>query len=321
MLIISSFCYQGVTQFFVVFAFILFLLKNNMNIKNYNKKEYIYMVLKILFLYFGALMLNYCICEFFNSILPQEDPRLFTGIIENLKRIGSYTNVTILRAYMIIFVITVLININILNDGNLKIHLTNMLLLVIMSIISFFIFLFNNSCALMPRITLNFLVIYPIFEIYIIALKKNKKSAIDFVFISLFLAFSILSIIKLQKLNIDSTNQNIEVVNDIVQKIEEYEIKNNIKIENIVFYSDSQLNYKYWNAAFNVYSTYTNPIYYGYWCDIYSINVLSGRNFNRIEDNKRDKNMYDYFKSKNWDEPNLDEQLVFDKNIVNICRF
>jgi hypothetical protein len=107
----------------------------------------------------------------------------------------------------------------------------------------------------------------------------------------------------------------------MVEKIKEYENQNNIKVENIAFYYDPNLNYGYWNAQNSLLYPYTVPIYYGYWCDIYSINVLSGKKYNRIDDFEVDEQINDYFNSMDWNEPNVQEQLIFTGNTVHICLF
>lgn len=317
LIMLSSFCYQGVAQFFVIFSFINFLIKNY----NVNKKKYICTIIEILLVYLLAQLINYCTCSIFNYYLPNLDPRLFNGIITNLDKVITQDNVTISIIYLFIVFFTIFINVNILYKRNFILHIINVFVLVILSIISFAIFLTNNSCGLMPRTLLNFIVIFPIIIIYILSVNKCININVHILLISLLFIGNILFIIKLQRFNIKSTKDNIYVVNQIIEIIEEYETKNNTKINNIMFYDDKKINYEYWNAYTTVYSTYNNPIYYGYWCDIYSINVLSGRDFNRIKDENVNKKIYNYFKSKNWNEVALNEQIIFKGNTVNICRF
>ena len=63
------------------------------------------------------------------------------------------------------------------------------------------------------------------------------------------------------------------------------------------------------------------PILYSDWADIYSINELSNRNFNKVSTKELNKELVKYFTSKNWDEFNIDEQIIFTDDTVNICNF
>lgn len=313
LILISSFCYQGVAQIFVILSALLLLISKQNEKQIYYLKE----IFKILVLYFVPLLINYLICWCLNSILPNLDPRIFTGIIASLKQLVSLRNMLLLSIYMITFGIFIFLNSRILIGKNIF----GFVYLIILSLISFEIFIFNNKAGLAPRIILNFIILYPILKIYIIKLKDNSKYIVDICIIGILLIANIFVLLYVQCENINSTNKNIQVVQSIVEAINEYELENNIQIKNIAFYDDAKLNYEYWNAEELMYFSYTAPIYYGYWCDIFSINVLSGKEYNRIYDSLRDKEIYYYFKTKDWDEINLEEQIIFKGDTCHICRF
>lgn len=313
LILISSFCYQGVAQIFVILAALILLISKPEQKQRYYLKE----MFKILVLYFLPLLVNYIICWWLNSILPNLDPRIFTGIFESLKQLLSLHNLLVLSMYMILFGILIFFNPKILIGKNIF----GCIYLIILSIISFEIFIFNNVAGLLPRIILNFIIIYPILEIYIMNLKENSNYVVDIVIIVMLLISNILVVSNLQLKNINSTTKNIEAVQSIIEKINEYEIENNIEVKNVAFYTDLNINYEYWDAEELMYFSYAAPIYYGYWCDIYSINVLSGKEYNRIDDLLVDKEITYYFMTKDWNELDIEEQVIFKGDTVHICRF
>lgn len=328
LILLSSFCYQGVTQIFVLLSALVLFLIHRTEKQTYYLKE----LLKILLLYLSPLLINYLISWWLNSILPNLDPRLFTGILQSLKQLISHQNVLIITTYIILLAFLILLNPQIFRYEKLKENLLIIFYLMIISIFSFEIFTFNNSSALVPRIMLNFIIIYPILKIYIISLKENRNFIIDIILTIVILIINILLVLRLEISNINSTNLNINVVQSIIEKIENYELDNNVKIENVAFYVDKNSNGKYWNNnpiddnnSFKLEDfinyTYTVLIYHGYWCDIYSINVLSGKKYNRVNYLEVDEELANYFNSKDWNKPNLEEQIIFKDNTVHICAF
>lgn len=317
LILISSFCYQGVSQIFVVLSTLVMFISKPNEKHNYYIKE----LFKILLLYLSPLVINYLICWYLNSILPNIDPRLFTGILQSLKQLTSSQNKFIFATYILLLAFLFGFNLKLFDAEKIKENLLSIICLIIMSIISFQIFIFNNSVRLLPRTMFNFIIIYPILKIYITNKKTHSKHIIDIIWTIILLIANISLVLYLQIANINSTKQNIEVVSSMVEKIKEYEAENNIKVENVAFYYDPNLNYVYWNADNLLLYPYTVPIYYGYWCDIYSINVLYGEKFYRIDDFEVDEQINNYFNSIDWNEPNMEEQLIFTGNTVHICVF
>lgn len=324
-LVLSAFCYQGTTQLFVILSVLNFILRNIKTIDKNNteieKKEYVIVLIKIFGIYFAAQGVSYIICVWYNKLYPTLDPRLITGVVKNLKSLVSYNLVNVYKIYFLVFSFIIFYNIITPEDKNTKSNFKNMTILLVTSFASFIIFIFNNSAALVPRSIYNLIVIIPILELYIINLEYKKLAKFNIWIIGLFFIGNILLVIYLQNLNVISTKQNIDAVNEIIYRINEYEKTNNIIVEEIAFYKDESPNYEYWYAILNFVSTYTNPVYYGYWSDIYSINVLSNRKFRKIPKENLDENLTFYFKNKNWDKLNLDEQIIFEGNRVSICKF
>lgn len=317
LILMSSLCYQGVTQIFVTLAALALFISKPGRKQSYYLKE----VLKIFILYMVPLIINYLICLWLNATLPNIDPRIFTGVWQSLVQLISVKNILALFIYMLIVLGVGIVNSKIFTESKSKEVGSCFILLIGLAIISFEVFLFNNSVGLVFRTMLNYIIIYPILKIYIINLKDNNKQVIDIVITGTVLVLNILLVVSLQVVHVNSTAQNINAVEKIVEKINEYEEQTNIIIKNVAFYSDSHLDYEYWNAKYPMFWSYTVPIYYGYWCNVYSINVLSGKNYNRIDDSEVDINLKHGFKLKDWKELNIKEQVVFKDDTVHICCF
>ena len=318
LLLISSFCYQGVPQLFVILSSLVVLMNKSNNEKTNILKE----LFKIFLLYLIPLIINYLICWWLNSILPNLDPRVFTGVMQSLKHVFSLGNIVILFMYMFILGFFILFNtMSFMFEKPKKalIVLLHLIILAVISMSSFIIFLFNTSSGLTTRIMLNFIIIYPIFKIYILSVTPNTKHIADVIIL---LIVNILLLFNLQFVSINSTTKNIDFIESIITEINRYENKNNIEIKNIAFYEDACYSSSdYWNTKSNLYLVYAYPLSYGYWSDIYSMNVLSGRKFNKLNYSEIDMEIKKYFNQKNWHEPNLKEQLIFKGDTVHICTF
>ena len=316
LIVLSSFCYQGCAQIFVVLAtLVLFVRKPNCKQKYYIKE-----LIKIILLYYGSLFINYMVCWWLNSILPRIDPRIFTGIKQSLKSIVSAENISLVVGYLIIVYSIFVCNFTMFKSSQIKDNLLKILYLALVSIMSIEIFYFNNSVGLLIRTMLNFIITYPILSIYITNIQKSHKYWYNGTLALIILLINVLMLINFQLLSADSTSKNIDFVNSVVKKIEEYEAENNIIIENVAFYYDKTLS-QYWNTKDILCYPYTVPILYGYWCDIYSINFFSGRKYNRISYSQIEPNIKEYFENNDWHIPNVEEQIVFKDSTAYICCF
>lgn len=317
LLLISSFCYQPCTQIFVSLSAIVILIK-----KEYNTPiDCLKYFAKILLLYLIAMALNYLFTWILNYLIPHLDPRIFIGESSIIANIFSKENLFTILIYFLISTFLIVINIKTLSYQNFGVQLLYVILLIILLCISFTILILGSNISFYCRIILNFTILYPLFKVYIISLKANNTCFKDIILTSSFLLLQLALLINVQQISIESTSQNINIVKQIIEEINEYENKNNVQINNIAFYQDSNINYEFWNAHSIIYFPYSAPIYYGYWCDIYSINTLSGKNLTRITNFELDKDIFNYFLSKDWHFPNLKEQIIFKGNTAHICKF
>lgn len=321
LLLLASFCYQGTITVFLVYVFILKLIDNLLK-KESNKNIFFY-ILKAILIYFIVIGINYIFIQISNNYFPGLDNRVSSQV--------DITTDAFYVAYFFIYYLDVLIPVFILFLFINKIQKRelscnfNILMLLILTSLSISVFCFGNTAVFtVPRLTLAMYVILAIVCLYIFTIDYvRKKFNINFILIFMTIIFilQVATMIYFQLQNVYSTQINQKIINEIISKIEKYERENDIEITNIAFYDDMHLNYKYFNVTSSIYAMYTYPIYYESWSDIYSINVLSGRNFKRVSDENLDKELYYYFKSNDLDTPNLDMQIIFKENTVHICRF
>lgn len=316
LLLIASFCYQGTITIFMPFTYLLCLLSKN---KNSTKN-----LLKIVIIYGIILILNFLVIRYFYNILPKYDNRLQENInlINNVLEIlyTIFINFTLLSC--VTFFIVVMSNIKILNIKNILI----ILILVLITITSYTCFRLGNTAVLANRLILSLNWLLGIIYIYVIFLHKNisnKKYIILYLCFVIYLLLSIIALIYLQRLHINSTKKNQQVIYQIINKIDNYETLTGTKIDKVAFYIDKYPNFsKYYNCFGNELDVYTFPLLYYDWSDdIYCINILGERHFKRANTSELDHKVYDYFKENNWDDLNLEEQIIFNDNVINICFF
>ena len=313
LLLFASFCYQGTITLFLPFTFLLILLEK------INTKE----LIKMGIMYLLVLVINYLTIRYFYCILPkydgriQENVNLLSNVLDIMHSIAIYF--TLFGGIVFFFVIA--INKEILMSTK---KILNILTIIFISIASFACFRFGNTAVQTARLTLSMYCIMGIIYLYIIVLKEKKLKTeyiTLYISIGIYLLATVINLIYFQKLHINSTKQNQDIVYKVINKINEYESNTGIKIENVAFYCDQKLNFKYYNANIGKFCVYTYPLLYCDWSDIYCINALSHRNFNKVDESRLNDNLNEYFSKRNWNEFNVNEQVIFTGNIVNICIF
>lgn len=98
----------------------------------------------------------------------------------------------------------------------------------------------------------------------------------------------------------------------IINKIEEYQLENNIEITTISIYEDKYKTWSYTDSnrrGLSVRAFATN------WSDINAIKYYSGKQYIR---GKQDENLKKYFSSRDW-KTFSDEQLVFENETLHFC--
>lgn len=147
----------------------------------------------------------------------------------------------------------------------------------------------------------------------------KKIGKIGIPIIGIFLFFSIY---KINEVAVDTIKTNTVsrcYIDEINRRICNYEQQKGIEVTKIGFCSDEYISYRYY--SFIETSAYgdmcANP-FLAEWSDINSIYYYTGRNFARVE---VPEEVVEYYGSRNWDEADWDEQLVFDGDTVFVCVF
>lgn len=170
--------------------------------------------------------------------------------------------------------------------------------------------LITSQIWLAPRTLVGFFAFLS--SIILIIVMINVESRITNLLVASTCIFLLISIFQIQTIASDNfANNKIdrEYATLICQKISEYEKKNNVKITNISTKLDTSPTYGYYgNVEYIGYDTNIRALVVP-WADVNLINYVSGRNFNKID--MKDDIYNKYFKDKNWNYFDLDEQLIF----------
>lgn len=135
----------------------------------------------------------------------------------------------------------------------------------------------------------------------------------------LFLGFSS---IKIQEIAIDTQITNAVTkcyMQEIDHRISSYEEKYNVKVTKVGFCTDKYISYRFYNyirtAAYGDFCY--NPLLPS-WSNLTSLNYYSGRNLSLTEVPEQ---IQRYYKNKNWDCADWDEQIYLKNDTVYICAF
>ena len=147
--------------------------------------------------------------------------------------------------------------------------------------------------------------------------KKIRKIGIPIMGIFLFF-----SIYKINEVAVDTIKTNTVsrcYIDEINRRICNYEQQKGIEVTKIGFCSDEYISYRYYDfIETSAYGDMCANPFLAEWSDINSIYYYTGRNFARVE---VPEEVVEYYGSRNWDEADWDEQLVFDDDTVYVCVF
>lgn len=147
--------------------------------------------------------------------------------------------------------------------------------------------------------------------------KKIRKIGIPIMGIFLFF-----SIYKINEVAVDTIKTNTVsrcYIDEINRRICNYEQQKGIEVTKIGFCSDEYISYRYYDfIETSAYGDMCANPFLAEWSDINSIYYYTGRNFARVE---VPEEVVEYYGSRNWDEADWDEQLVFDDDTVFVCVF
>ncbi len=185
----------------------------------------------------------------------------------------------------------------------------------------------TNSIWLVPRSTYSFGAIFGILLLYNLTYNKNKIyfgqnkiskiEVIPIVILSLVIVIPMLNtfhkILK-DRYFINKEDENISM--QIIDKIKEYERQTGTIISKIEIYEDKNVKFTYDDVLalrdINIKAYYT---------DWSTKEVLEYYLKRRLKKEEKNKTFENYFLEKNWEEFNIDEQIILKEDRIIICKY
>lgn len=321
MLNISMGIYQANLGIFIIYSLTICFIKNRGKLN----KNSIISSIKILLVggltsVFNILILKVLV---YKGIAPRSDrePQLsaeiiknnISGIFEVQKNIWSNTYNLLPRYILIMFVFAIIFILIYLFKKN-KLDLKNILYISIIILINYLIIfvphVFTSSLWIAQRTIVSFFVFIS-FLCFIALFYSHNNKKIYLILVSasvMFLAINFIYIQLIGSNHIASNKIDRQFSIIINNEIEKYEKEHGIKINNIVAECDMQPTYSYDDIKYCIYDTNVRA-FITQWANVNMISYYSNRHYNKVEMNNE---IYDkYFKGKNWNELNINEQLIF----------
>jgi len=304
-LIIGTFCYQGIINFFVPLTILFIIIKDNKRIK-------IIELIKIMTIYLLPLCFNYIYVKVIGS-----ESRVNNIDIEVSTLYVFYNILKYYLKYLLIPLIAILLYF-IYSKIKFKTFSVNSLYVVILSIISCTLLTFGTRSILSLRMCFSIYAIIGIVEILLITnIIFTKKTFYIFLTVTLvILTYNINSSIEFQKINVQSTKINAEILQKITNKISDYEKDSTNIVTKVIFYSDKKVDFEVWGKEASA-SNY--PTYYVNWSRVAILNIYLNKKLTEL---KADNNseIYNYFINNDWNKFD-EEQIVINGDTVHICAF
>ena len=168
-----------------------------------------------------------------------------------------------------------------------------------------------------PRSTYSFASMYGILILYLAMnfelgyIVKNSILVISF----LLLIIQMQKFITIERDRYILNKNDQKVTMQIIEQIENYETQTGNSINQISWYQDEKANYTY--GGIFVTSDMNVKCYSSDWSTVEILKYYLKRNIRLVEN---DEVLAQFFKNKNWDEFNI-EQVMFDKNLLNLCNY
>ena len=175
----------------------------------------------------------------------------------------------------------------------------------------------TNSIWFVPRSTYSFACLYGILILYLAInyeIKNIERAA--FIVVSIVLiAFQFQKFIQIEKDRYIVNQKDEQITMQIIERIKEYEMKTENKVEQIAIYQDEKPCYTY----SGIFATGDTNIkcYSSNWSTVAIINYYFKRDLKLV---KKDEEIGQEFAKKNWDEFNND-QIIFDGNRMILCNY
>lgn len=312
--------YQATLGFYIEFCLLIILLKNQFSFNIELVKDSIKILLIGLFSSMANVLLlklalsthiarsgernpSFSIHTILNNIkgLFQLQPQIWNSAYGFLPKHTMFT-VGLILIFLIFY--TIFLKVKLWKD-----RLFLFIFLAVCYMIIFAPHLLTQNLWTAQRTIVSFFAFLSIIFIILFHLNyDNKTSKFIFIIVVLFLCINVFQIqdIGINHFASNKLDQQYSII--VNQEIEKYEKQSHIKVTKIACVNDSHPSYSYQGIFYTVYDTnvraFVTP-----WADINMLNYYNKKNYVKIDMNPT---VYDkYFKDKNWDYFNPDEQLVF----------
>lgn len=326
-LIISAICYQGIVCYFIPIAFLLVVIALSGNLKK-EIPEIIKKGIIACIIYGISLIVSFIIVKFVNGYIFTDGTQKLGTLdilynirkaielmIYSLKGLFGFGNRIIFYGFSIIGTLFVSLS-TIKKDHNhwakVLYFICNLVLCVVMPFIPN---LGMNSASNYTAARMigsigsvaGFIAIYGI--IYFNILKKDSLKTIFIVIVTLYSVYIGYEFLRTTNVGLKRYRSDMESIEKLHNKIDEYELENNVKIKNIYYATDSHVNYYYYQQQLT--NSYNYRLYAIDWAMQCSINIGKEHNYTytKMSDNDKER----YFQNKEYNTFN-DEQLVFVDN-------
>lgn len=320
LMLLANFSYQGIVGIFLSIAFV-YILKYSKNIKQFLINNII-----VGLVYAIPALLDYILVKVFYKASRINGKVIF---LDSLKIIIQNTQNMYIKMYDLLpkfaFVLLILFTFmafwcKILKGNRKFLSLLKFFYIIsgitIVSVVPQIIQP-TNSIWFGPRSTYCFASMYGILLLYLsINFELEKVFEKSLIILSLLLiGFQAQKFIKIEKDRYILNKNDKNITSQIIKEMESYEKRTGNIINQISWYQDEKANYTY-NGIF-VTSDMNVKSYSSDWSTVEILKYYLKRNIKLVE---KDKNLAEFFKNKNWDEFNV-EQVVFDKNKMNLCNY
>jgi hypothetical protein len=315
---IGVFSYQASLAFFILISCFYITLSSH-NIKDFILNNVIMGVIYVI-----PTLIDYCLVT--NGRVGSEidwgtNLKITINGIRDMfltfKILPKYTMVLLFIFDFITFILTLILN---KDDKKTNIiHILYIIYIGLMSFIfSFILTVFQSTSAIWftARSTYAFSSIWVILLAYILNISKNENETIKKVSIAIIIIFLCIQYYRFNLIELDHyilNNNDKRVALEIGEAIKTYETENNIKINNISFYSDKQYNRKYYGIF--TYKNINESAFSTSWGDDSIVNFFNDLNLVEIDN---DDNIKEMFKNMNFNEFSKDA-IIFENDTVHVC--
>lgn len=319
-MLIANCSYQGVVGIFVAVA-LVYIIKYSKNIKQFLVNNII-----VGLIYGIPAIIDYIIVKIIFSqsrvngkiVISESLEKIFSSAIEMIK----YTY-SILPKYLFILAIVFTFGIlwcKIIKEKRKVLEIFKYIYIIIGVIfISIIPQLMQPTSSIwfVPRATYGFASLFGILILYLSINyeMKNIDTIVILLMSFIILGFQLQKFIQIEKDRYILNEKDYDVTEQIVERIEKYELKTKNKITKITIYEDSNVRYSY-DGISPIRDTNIKS-YFNDWSTIAILNYYLNRSLKKID---KDQSITKYFSEKNWND--FDEkQLIFKDDILILCKY